>query len=842
MDNMTIVASDDFEDLWESEGVEQNGEVGSDDFDDLDDIILDEDDLDGSEESDEVYGMMSELLTRGYIINDDMTYYTIKALYDRLYFTENPEYNDEFLQKCNELYDVFKDALLGRASYVRDTHAKRTQSYSVFVDSRDTEYNVIDQSVRSNLLNKMLTLSFDEIASIDVNNEVEEEYQFLLEHHSDLSVMTSDVGRLRKHINRTVTDAINYNLSTITGFSDTEIIDSSSIVRYVCPEHADEIIRQVFVEDGQYYFIDSSNKHVAIDAPVIHLLSCIGDIKPVVCWIPCVFVSDGKSYMFSAEDYMSFLRTSQGLFKDRSSSKSDVIDLGISISMFTQINDYILFNTPEEMVTEKEYEFEKYSLYVSDAEMREACKKLRAFERPAPDAFNLGDIARTFCAKTNTNYQTRVFQAMVGLLNFIETNMYLREGLDLAGIMQCNCDLKFLEAFTGNSASTDKIISDMYKKYCNKECSGVNQMLVDELMASITDELTAKERTRASILQWMRSNALKLRYIEISRYDNCSMDLFARYLREDCYSIYLTIANGIVISSVAADFLPGYSFQGKSYIANNISKSNKSDGLKNVMGNIMHKLQLSSSSDDQYESMDCMFTPCVVSIIKAMFYNKYAGVPDLVQELLDSVDSVLYEGELQLLKDSLADMRTASSFEELPVKVVMSLIAAAVYVQAHSVDDYQEKITVNTFTDYALRLPSDKVSAWLGIKHESDENVTLDVAAFHDFQQMRYAKELTESTIGISKHLVDLISTSKYETLNPALAVEALSAEYYKNGIKFLLEANVRSASVPLTANATEAEKLAYARDKGIADVIQEDGGEQAIEAWLHKYLRYLGD
>ncbi len=841
MDNMTIVASDEFEDLWESEEIEPNGGAGLDDFDDLDDLNLDDDDSDGSEESDEVYGMMSELLTRGYIINDDMTYYTIKALYDRLYFAENTVYNDEFLQKCNELYEVFKDALLGRASYVRDTHAKRTQSYSVFVDSRDTEYNVIDQSVRSNLLNKMLTLSFDEIASIDVNKEVEEEYQFLLEHHSDLSVMTSDVGRLRKHINRTVTDAINYNLSTITGFSDTEIVDSSCIIKYVCPEHADEIIRQVFVEDNRYYFIDSANKHVVIDEPVIHLLSCIGDIKPVVCWIPCVFMSDGKSYMFSAEDYMTFLRTSQGLFKDRSSSKSDVIDLGISINMFTQINDYILFNAPEELVAEKEYEFEKYSLYVSDAEIRDACKKLRAFERQAPEAFDLRDIARTFCARTNTNYQTRAFQAMVGLLNFIETNVYLREGLNLAGIMQCNCDLKFLEAFSGCSASTDKIIRDMYRKYCNSECGDIDQALVDELIASITAELTANERRRAGILQWMRSNALKLRYIEISRYDNCSMDVFARYLREDCYSIYSTIANGIVISSIAADFLPGYSFQGKSYIANNISKSNKPDGLKNVMGNIMHKLQLSLNCDQQ-ESMDCMFTPCAVSIIKAMFYNQYAGVPDLVQELLDSVDSVLYEDELQLLRDSIADMCAASSFEELPVKVVMSLIAVAAYVQAHSEDDYQEKITVNTFTDYALRLPTDKVTTWLGIKLESNENTDLDIAAFHDFQQMRYAKELTEGTIGISKHLVDLISASKYETLNPALAVEALSAKYYKDGIKFLLEANTRSAGSVLSASSTDAEKFEYARDKSIADAIQDDGGDQAIETWLHKYLRYLGD
>lgn len=840
MDNITEILSEDFdyEEIPEATSSIEHGM----DISGLEDLEIQENDdyEDDAADSREVQGMIGELIRNGYIIDDNMGYYAIKSLYDRLFFTNNLDRTNEFLRKCDELYTTFKDALKSRANYVQNSHMKKQQSYSVIVDSKDTELGAIDSWIRSDLLNKMMAVSFEEFATIDIDPWVEEEYQCVRERYADFTVINSDIERLRRHITRTVKDFVNRNLRIISEMQTESAVNEDCIIKHVCPTYTDRVIKQVFTEDGRYYFLNDKGKHVTLDTPVIHLLSCLGDTKPVICWVPCVFESEGLRYTFASEDYMSFLRTSSGLFKDRSSAKSDCIDLGISITMFMQINDHILFNAPEEIQEEKPFVFNRYSLRVEDAEITEACKKLRKMMKPSPTAFNWQSLARALCVRTNNDYETRLFQAMVGLLQNLDANAYFHKRLTLVPIMQCKCDVIYLQSVTSIDDSVTKIVKNMYLSYINEVRSTIAMEDVQRLITVIEDKCKAYERQRKETLYGLSAYSYKLRYIPISKYESCSLDLLSHYLDELSYDTFLAIANTIVITNIADAFLNGYTYQTKSYMQKNIEKASTTDGLYYIMHNISSKLEMVDFNMPT-ETLDCMYDQSASDLIRCMHYDDYATVALLVEALLGSVESVTYQAELDFLRDNLATIQNAQSFDELPIKVMLSLLTVTSYIQAQADSNYQGKITINTFADYALQLPTTKAQEWLGIEYPEDEGITLDLQAFYDFQQMKYAREITESTIGIANLIINLVFTDRYDTVDPSSFAELVSAEFYKKGIAYLLNAPNRLGNGG-GVSGTDEECALFMQDQAIAQAILEDGGEQAIEAWLSKYLRYMGE
>lgn len=793
------------------------------------------------DDSSEVQGMISELIASKYIVDDNMSYFAVKSLYDRLYFANNMDRNNEFLQKCNELYDTFKSTLKGNKSYKKVTHEKTIKSYNLFVDSKDTEFNIIDQQIRSDILNVILEIPFEEIESIDTKKLIEDEYQKLLVSHGHLSVVKADVGRLRRHITRTINDAINSYLHTLTDLENPDQREDS-IVKYVCPSSMDHIIKQVFTENDIYYFLDETGNRVVFDKPVINLLSCIGDAKTVICWIPQLFYSNGESYGFTSEDYMSFLNATRELFKDRSTSRSDVVDLGISINIFTQINDHILFNAPIELAESKKVEFEKYSLYVNDAEIKEACSKLRKFSKASPSSFNIEDMAKSFCAQTNNNYKMMFFQAMIGIVTFFDLNSYYKNTISLTPIMQCNCDLKYLDGISSVSLSVETNFRKMYKLHTSNEYTGiVDDEAIEALASIISDKLDAYVKRRDFVLHHVQSAIPKLRYITISKYDSCKLELFAEYLDEVSFPIFREIANYVVISSIAKDYLQGYTFQAKSYMSKNIYKSSKPDGLKSVMNNISNKLKLISAKVE-YESLDCMYDISATNLIKSMHYANYSGVAVLVRQLLDSIDTVTYAAEVSVLENNFAAIQAAQSFEELPVAVVVALTSLILYIQSQSNDDYQDKIVVNTFVDYACTIDARSVTEWLKVTKSEDDFNDTDLKSFFDFQQMKYARELSDDAIGISKYIFDILFTEQLEIIDATQFYALLNSEVYKDGIREIMEASSRASSGSVTADSSTEDKMKYVKDQNIQQAILDDGGDQAVEIWLSKYLRYLGD
>lgn len=846
MDNAVDMLSEDFDyEEVEAQAAQGTDLSGLENFEMEDDMLSEDLDAD----SNEVQDMIAELTACGYIVDDNMRYDTIKALHDRLFFANDMEQTRVFLVKCNESFDRLKSTLRTRSGYTRNTHMKKQQSYSVFVDSRDAELNEIDCCIRSDVLNKILEHDVNELAALDIEQLVEEEYQYLVEKYPNLSVLHTDLNRLRRHITRTVTDSVHKNLRTISAFYDPQIVDSSSIIKYSCPTHVDNVIKQVFTEDGMYYFLDNRGHRVNIDKPVIHLLSCLGDVKPVISWVPTIYESNGATYSFTSDDYFRFLQAAQGLFRDRSSAKSDCIDLGISINMFMQINDHILFNAPEDLREEKTTEFVRYSLEVTDDEIMDACKKLRSVAKAKPGMYDVGSLARALCVRTNNSYDTRIFQALVGLLQSLDVNVYYNHALNLQPIMRCRCDLLYLRSVSVITESVQKHVNDMYMTHLDAVRATVDMATISELIEYMEHRLQQLESRRETVICCLQEYSQKLRYIPISKYDTCALDLLARYVDENSYNVFITIANGMVISNSAGAFLNGYTFQSKTYMQGNIKLTDSIDGLKRVMHNVESKLSKYAADTKKVgpvitkacESLDCMYDQSASDLIRCMHYDSYANVPILVDALLSSVESVEYSDELALLQEEMETIQNATSFDELPAGVMTALFAVVNYIQAHASNDYQEKITMNTFADVALGMPAEFVEVWLQISRCEVPKMELDLQAFSDFQQMKYAREIAEGTLGISKHILNLILTDRFENVEPGMLEELLSADYYKRGIAYLLGAVTRAGS-GLSAAATEKEQIQFAQDQMIASAILDDGGEQAMEIWLAKYLRYLGE